>query len=189
MRKLIVSFGIASLVAAPVSAGACWEAEEYEAARTRDLQTVLMVSALKCGRSMPDMPAAYNRWVGRAKESLMDGEKKLLAHFVREGDRAKYDKFTTALANKYSEYAEQTRFCERAKSLLEADEKHNGVLAEVALLLNSRPNGVEEMCPPKRLAGSQIIVSPFDPIPAAGAAPAASPAAATPAETVSTPPR
>ena len=27
-------------------AAACWEAEEYEAARMRDLQTVLMVSAL-----------------------------------------------------------------------------------------------------------------------------------------------
>lgn len=166
-----------SLSATPASA-ACWEPDEYEAARMRDLQTVLMVSALKCGRADPAMPPAYNRWVGRAKEQLIEGEKKLLTHFVREGDRAKYDKFTTALANRYSEYAEDPRFCARAKSLMEADEKQNGILADVALLINSKPNGVEEMCPVKRAAGSQIIISPFDPLPVPGTAtePAAAPA-------------
>ena len=207
MRGILLCILSFSLVSAQVKAAACWEAEEYEAARMRVLQTVLMVSALKCGRSMPDMPAAYNRWVGRAKASLIEGEKKLLAHFVREGDRLKYDKFTTALANKYSEYAEHSRFCERAKLLMDADEKHNGVLAEVALLLNSRPNGVEDMCPAKKPAGSQIIVSPFDPIPEGGAAqdapgqpvvagepaavaaPATETAAAIPAGTVSAPPQ
>lgn len=190
----------AALVATPASA-ACWEAEEYEAARMRDLQTVLMVSALKCGRSIPEMPAAYNRWVGRAKDKLLEGEKKLLAHFVREGDKARYDKFTTALANRYSEYAEHASFCARAKALLEADERHNGVLAEVALLINSRPNGVEEVCAVKRPV-SQIVVSPFDPIPEQGAIPEQGPIpeqgaapeapaadAATPAGTGEQPPR
>jgi hypothetical protein len=171
--------------ASPVAA-TCWEPEEYEAARLRDLQTVLMVSALKCGRADPAMPGAYNRWVGRAKAKLIDGEQKLLAHFVREGDKAKYDKFTTALANKYSEYADDPKFCARAKLLLEADEKQNGVLEEIALLINSKPAGVETMCPAKKPAGSQIVVSPFAPLPdptapAQEAAPAAAPAAAVPA--------
>ncbi len=176
------AFVSAALVAAPASA-ACWEHEEYEAARMRDLQTVLMVSALKCGRAMPEMPAAYNRWVGRAKTSLVDGEQKLLAHFVREGDKARYDKFTTALANRYSEYADNPKFCGRAKALLEADERNNGVLAEVALLINSKPNGVEDVCPVKRPPTSQIVVSPFDPIPEAGAPVAASAPAAEAAST------
>ncbi|TPE58605.1 hypothetical protein FJQ54_16250 [Sandaracinobacter neustonicus] len=187
--NLLASLALAGVVAAPVSA-ACWEADEYEAARMRDLQTVLMVSALKCGHSDATMPGAYNSWVRRAKDKLLAGEQKLLAHFVREGDKAKYDKFTTALANRYSQYAEDVKFCARAKLLLEADEKSNGVLEEVALLLNSRPNGVEEMCPPKRPAGSQIIISPFDPIPdpnkppenSIAAAPEAAPSAPAPAE-------
>jgi hypothetical protein len=189
MRLGMMELLYASLAAQSVQA-ACWEPEEYEAARMRDLQTVLMVSALKCGRADPAMPAAYNRWVGRAKAQLIEGEKKLLTHFVREGDRAKYDKFTTALANRYSEYAEDPRFCARAKSLLEADEKQNGVLADVALLINSKPNGVEEICPAKRAAGSQIIISPFDPIPEAGSAvaPPAAPAA-TPDATGAPPPQ
>ena len=207
--KLLVSLALAGVVAGPVSA-TCWEADEYEAARMRDLQTVLMVSALKCGHSDATMPGAYNSWVRRAKDKLVAGEQKLLAHFVREGDRAKYDKFTTALANRYSQYAEDPKFCARAKLLLEADERSNGVLEEVALLLNSRPNGVEEMCPPKRPTGSQIIVSPFDPLPdpnrppensiaaapeaGAAAVPAAQPPvpeadALKPDETASTPPQ
>jgi hypothetical protein len=163
-----------SVGAATPVAAACWEAEEYEAARMRDLQTVLMVSALKCGRADPTLPAAYNAWVGRAKAKLLEGEQKLLAHFVREGDKSKYDKFTTALANRYSEYADDPRFCARAKSLLQADEKQPGVLEEIALLINSKPNGVEEVCPVKRPPVSQIVVSPFDPLPTpGGAAPAA----------------
>ena len=100
MRRVAVSLAIlacAGSAATPVAA-ACWEAEEYEAARMRDLQTVLMVSALKCGRADADMPLAYNKWVGRAKAKLLAGEQKLLAHFVRGGDQSKYDKFTTALA-------------------------------------------------------------------------------------------
>jgi hypothetical protein len=179
-----------SLSGTPVFA-ACWEAEEYEAARMRDLQTVLMVSALKCGRADTTMPAAYNRWVGRAKATLVEGEQKLLAHFVREGDKAKYDKFTTALANRYSEYAEHPKFCNRARALMEADERQNGILQDVALLINSKPNGVDEVCPVKRPPTSQILVSPFDPIaePQAVAVPAAAaqPTAPAPSDPASTP--
>ncbi len=178
MRKFVAVAMILSMTAGQASA-ACWEVEEYEAARMRDLQTVLMVSALKCGHSDKEMPAAYNRWVGRARVALLEGEKKLLAHFVREGDKLKYDRFTTALANKYSELAENERFCARAKQLMAADDTNNGVLAEVALLLNSRPNGVEDMCPAKKPTGSQIVISPFDPLPVA-AAPAAGPSAPAP---------
>ncbi len=159
-----------SLLAAPATA-ACWETEEYEAARLREVQTVLMVSALRCGRSMPEMPAAYNRWVGRAKADLLEGEKKLVAHFVREGDKLKYDKFTTALANKYSELADPPSFCQRAKALLDADEQQNGILASVVILLNAKPNGVDEVCPRAR-PQSVIVVSPFDPLPTPASLPA-----------------
>ncbi len=178
MRRLAFCVAILACAAgsaAPVAA-ACWEAEEYEAARIRDLQTVLMVSALKCGRADPDMLLAYNKWVGRAKTKLLAGEQKLLAHFVREGDQSRYDKFTTALANRYSDYAEDLRFCARAKKLLDADERNNGVLEEIALLINSKPNGVEEVCPVKRPPSSQVLVTPFDPLPLpGGAAPDAAP--------------
>ena len=195
MRSFAVGLAIlacAGGAASPVAA-ACWEAEEYEAARMRDLQTVLMVSALKCGRADPEMPLAYNKWVGRAKAKLLAGEPKLLAHFVREGDQSRYDKFTTALANRYSEYAEDPRFCARAKRLLDADEKNNGVLEEIALLIKSKPNGVEEVCPVRKPPTSQIVVTPFDPLPVAGsAAPAAAQATAAesspPAAPASPPP-
>lgn len=177
---------LAAAVAQPVQA-TCWEPEEYEAARMRDLQTMLMVSALKCGRAMPEMPMAYNRWVGRAKPELLEGEKKLLAHFLREGDKLRYDKFTTALANRYSELAEDARFCARTKALLEADEQRNGVLAAVVAVLNAKPNGVGDVCPAKPLR-SVIVVSPFDPIPTEASAVAAQAAAPAPPESASAPP-
>jgi hypothetical protein len=186
MRRFAIGLALLACMsgaATPVAA-ACWEPEEYEAARMRDLQTVLMVSALKCGRADAQMPLAYNKWVGRAKTKLLEGEQKLLAHFVREGDKSKYDKFTTALANRYSEYAEDPRFCARAKKLLDADEQNNGVLEEIALLINSKPNGVEEVCPVKKPPASQIVVTPFDPLPVAGgAAPAPTAEAAPPTQT------
>jgi len=176
-----------SLMATPAMA-ACWEADEYEAARIRDIQTMLMVSALKCGRAHPEMPVLYNQWVGRAKTQLLEGEKKLVSHFVREGDKLNYDKFTTALANKYSDLAEDERFCLRAKALLEADEKQHGILASVVAVLNARPNGVEVMCPRAR-PRSVIVVSPFDPLPVAGAAATAAEVAVTApaAQTLSVP--
>ncbi len=180
LRALLSFVVVVSLAAAPVSA-ACWEPDEYEAARMRDLQTMLMVSALKCGRAMPEMPLAYNKWVARERSQLLEGEKLLVSHFVREGDKLRYDKFTTALANRYSELSDDLRFCKRAKALLEADEKQNGVLSSVVAIINAKPNGVELMCPTKAQS-SVIVVSPFAPLPTA-----TTDAAATPVETVAAP--
>jgi hypothetical protein len=165
-RKLL-SAGIAlALVATPAGA-ACWQHDEYEAARVRDLQTMLMVSALQCRRQMPGMPAAYNRFVGRARTQLVDGERVLLAHFARESDRSSYDRFTTALANRYAELAQREAFCERAMRVLEADEATGGSLPMVVAMLNARPNGVGDICPAK-VRNRVVLISPFDPIPVDG---------------------
>ena len=112
------------------------------------------------------MPGAYNRFVGRARPALIEGEKALLAHFAREGDKLAYDRFTTALANRYAERAQHPEFCKRAKRILAADEATDGALPTVAVLLNSRPAGVEEVCPAQRRS-SVIVVSPFAPLPEA----------------------
>ncbi len=172
-----LAVALALLVTSPASA-ACWQPEEYEAARVRDLQTMLMVSALQCRTADPEMPGAYNRFVGRARPSLIEGEKALLAHFAREGDKLAYDRFTTALANKYAELAQHPEFCKRAKRILAADEATEGALPTVAALLNARPAGVEEVCPAQRRS-SVIVVSPFAPLPEApggAVAPTATPA-------------
>jgi hypothetical protein len=173
----LVGLVLVALIAQPASA-ACWEPQEYEAARVRDLQTMLMVSALQCRGTIPEMPAAYNRFVNRARGVLQEGEKALLAHFLREGDKLAYDRFTTALANKYAELGQHPEFCRRAKKVLDADEATNGVLPEVVGLLNSRPNGVNEVCPTKPRS-SIILVSPFAPLPEGGQTPVAAASGAT----------
>ena len=175
------SVAVSLLAISPAHAAACWQAEEYEAARVRDLQTMLMVSALQCRRADPEMPAAYNKFVSRAKPTLIEGEKALLAHFAREGDKLAYDRFTTSLANKYAERAQHPEFCARAKRILAADEATGGALPTVAVLLNTRPAGVEEVCPAQRKS-SIIVVSPFAPLPEGPDSAEAVPVTATPAE-------
>ena len=146
---------------------------------------MLMVSALQCRTIDPEMPAAYNKFVQRAKPTLLEGEKALLGHFAREGDKLAYDRFTTSLANRYADLAQHPEFCKRAKRILAADEATGGALPTVVVLLNARPAGVEEVCTTQRKS-SVIVVSPFDPLPekanpgtpaAASATVAAAPAA------------
>lgn len=178
-----------AMVAAAPAGAACWQPEEYEAARIRDLQTMLMVSALQCRTIDPEMPAAYNKFVQRAKPTLLEGEKALLGHFAREGDKLAYDRFTTSLANRYADLAQHPEFCKRAKRILAADEATGGALPTVVVLLNARPAGVEEVCATQRKS-SVIVVSPFDPLPEklAPAAPAASAASPAPPAAVAVTP-
>ncbi len=175
-----------ALVATAPAGAACWQPEEYEAARIRDLQTMLMVSALQCRTRDPEMPAAYNKFVQRAKPTLLEGEKALLGHFAREGDKLAYDRFTTSLANRYADLAQHPEFCTRAKRILAADEATGGALPTVVVLLNARPAGVEEVCTTQRKS-SVIVVSPFDPLPEA-AVKAPAPTVATAAPPTAAPP-
>jgi hypothetical protein len=108
--------------AVPVQAQeSCWNARALQAARVRDLQTLLMVGALQCRAHRPEVLADYNRVVRTHRDTLVAHNDVLKAHFV-EGDgvavgQRAYDRFTTMLANGHAAKASGAGFCEAVGAL------------------------------------------------------------------------
>lgn len=106
-----MSFGLGASVALMVmgavpaqAAMSCWNETEVSAARVRDLQSRLMVDALRCRAYGIDILGAYNEFVRSNRGTIQQANALLLAQFSRGFGRAgqtEYDRFTTALANSY----------------------------------------------------------------------------------------
>lgn len=157
--KKYVAFVIAlSAAATPALAQQkCWTSKEMGAARVRDLQSVLMVSALQCRTSGQDVLAAYNKFVVAGRTSIVAKNDVLKARFVRlqgnkEGQRA-YDSFTTALANAHAMNSRSTvAFCSSMVALATeaAAAAANGDASDALELigerLGERPMGVGDGC-------------------------------------------
>ncbi len=96
--------GLAALAAAPVQAG-CWSIEDASAARIRDLQSMLMVAALRCQAAHFDISGDYNGFVSDNRTAIIAANDALKRHFIRQAGavegQAAYDRFTTRLANAY----------------------------------------------------------------------------------------
>lgn len=105
MKTLLGAALAASLlVAAPARAG-CWTVQDVEAAKVRDLQSMLMVGALRCRAIGRDILPDYNGFVNASRVGLVAINDRLKARFFGDlgptvGQRH-YDRFTTALANAY----------------------------------------------------------------------------------------
>lgn len=113
MLKLFQGAGVlacaAILAASPAQAG-CWNASEAAAAKVRDLDTMLMVSALRCRFSDVSVMERYNAFVVQDRAALVQVNDTLRAHFA-PGLSAKealnaYDNYVTAVANAYGAGAE-----------------------------------------------------------------------------------
>lgn len=121
---MLKSFGgaalAAAIVAAPVNA-ACWNSEETAAATVRELQSMLMVAALRCQVAQHDMTHEYNDFLKANKTLIQRGNDRLKAHFVKAsgpvaGQRA-YDAFATHLANGYGADGSSGDVCSAMASL------------------------------------------------------------------------
>lgn len=75
------------------------------AAKVRDLETMLMVSALRCRLSGQDFLADYNGFVRQSRAALIDVNDRLRAHFREAvgsaGALDAYDSYVTSIANGY----------------------------------------------------------------------------------------
>jgi hypothetical protein len=108
IRTLVIALAAAAIVAAPAQAG-CWKADEVAAAKVRDLETMLMVSALRC-RAHGNMLARYNKFVVHARPALTHVNDTLRAHFADSVGQGRalnaYDSYVTRIANRYGAGAE-----------------------------------------------------------------------------------
>ena len=86
LHSVAASAALMSLVT-PLTAHAadvhCWRPDEVRAARIQNLQTVLMVDAIKCQDTIPATLASYNAFVGKHRELLTANRYAVQAHFVR----------------------------------------------------------------------------------------------------------
>ncbi len=103
VRPLVIALAAAAIIAAPAQAS-CWKADQVAAAKVRDLETMLMVSALRC-RSSGTMLARYNKFVVQARPALMQVNDTLRNHFAESVGAGRalnaYDGYVTRIANRY----------------------------------------------------------------------------------------
>jgi hypothetical protein len=91
-----------------------------EAMDIRELDTMLMVSALKCRNTHPTIMTSYNGFVKSRRGELSEAANQLRAHFTASGGGAQaYDKHMTSLANRYGGWS-MGPDCDTALSLIEA---------------------------------------------------------------------
>lgn len=109
----------ALLMTAPAQS-ACWSADPVQAARVRDLQTYLMVEALRCQMIGFDLTPEYNAFLRGNRTMLGATNDRLKAFFISAdgpvfGQQA-YDRFTTTLANAYGAARTNAETCATARS-------------------------------------------------------------------------
>ncbi|WBO21881.1 hypothetical protein [Sphingomonas abietis] len=108
----------------------CWAQKESTAAQVRDMQTMLMVAALRCRAAHIDISADYDGFVIAQKDALAAANLVIKRHFADEGgNQADYDRFATSLANNFGDDATTEQTCAEAAALA-----HEGSAAAPAQL-------------------------------------------------------
>jgi hypothetical protein len=128
MRRLLLSLTALSLAVMPVAgaaAASCYGPAEATAVQVRMLQTELMVAALACRDSNPElgMIAKYNDFIHRLGDRLITNSKVLQAHFQKAygaASKKHLDAFVTALANDASTRSmTSVNYCQGAAELFQ----------------------------------------------------------------------
>lgn len=103
LKSIVVAAAAIAIIAAPAEAS-CWKADHVAAAKVRDFETMLMVSALRC-RGSGTMLARYNKFVVQSRSALTEVNDRLREHFADSVGNTRalnaYDGYVTRVANRY----------------------------------------------------------------------------------------
>jgi hypothetical protein len=136
-KALMAVAASGALLAAPVQAG-CWRADEASAASVRELQSMLMVAALRCQVSGFPMMNDYNAFVQSNRGAIGAINERIKAHFIRAlgpvGGQRAYDGFTTAMANGYGSAPSGPEVCGEADNLAREGSMLQGSMDGLMLL-------------------------------------------------------
>lgn len=143
-RAALAAVTVALCVAsAPARAESCWAKEEIAAAKVRELQTMLMVAALRCRATGIDILPSYNRFVSANRKTITAMNDRLKAHFggngPAEGQR-RYDRFTTSLANAYGGGATGEDSCAEMADLADEGAAASGSARLIAIAERAVPD-------------------------------------------------
>lgn len=121
IKRKILAMAVGCLTITSTAQAACWTPAEADAATVRDLQSRMMVAALRCSSSKHDVLYEYNRFVGSKKPLLRMGNNVLRSHFAKGKNRKQamkaYDSFAVTLANKYGAGTGDLSECETMHNL------------------------------------------------------------------------
>ncbi|WP_108810103.1 hypothetical protein [Sphingorhabdus sp. Alg231-15] len=121
LKKLMLVGIIGSVTLAGSAQAACWAPAAVDAAHVRDLQSRLMVAALRCAKSEHDVLPHYNRFVRDKKPLLKLGNGILRGHFAQGRNKRQaikhYDRYAVSLANKYGAGSGDLSECKAMKDL------------------------------------------------------------------------
>jgi hypothetical protein len=121
VRTFVIALAATAIIAAPAHAS-CWKADQVAAAKVRDLETMLMVSALRC-RAQGNMLARYNKFVVNARPALTQVNDTLRSHFAESVGAGRslnaYDGYVTKIANRYGAGADGLS-CDDLSSITDA---------------------------------------------------------------------
>ncbi|HEX8365805.1 MAG TPA: hypothetical protein VF603_11045 [Allosphingosinicella sp.] len=98
----------------------CWNETQVAAAQVRNLQSRLMVDALRCRAFGIDILGAYNEFVRTNRATIQAANLVIMAQFAHgfgRGAQTEYDRFTTALANAYGADRTTGETCAEAASV------------------------------------------------------------------------
>jgi hypothetical protein len=150
-KGMLIAATAAAVVAAPVQA-TCWKSDEASAASVRELQSMLMVAALRCQVSGHPIMNDYNQFVQVNRGAIGSMNDRIKAHFIHAfgpvGGQRAYDSFTTSMANGYGAAASGADVCGEADSLALEGASMNGsvdglmLLAERQGLVAKLPEGL-----------------------------------------------
>lgn len=119
IRAAITAMAIGgTLFTLPAQAAGCWDNQAVNAAKIRDLQTMLMVGTLRCRIGNESLLPVYNRFVNNNRSALKQSNEQLHQHFTRTGSGVNgYDRFTTSLANSYGAGTKGISDCAELRAL------------------------------------------------------------------------
>jgi len=127
MRRVLLAsvavLGFAAGAATGANAASCYGPAETTAVQVRMLQSELMVAALACRDSNPElgMVAKYNDFIHRLGDKLIRHSKILQAHFSKQygpSSKRELESFVTALANDASKRSmTSATYCQNAAEL------------------------------------------------------------------------
>ena len=152
-KKFMLAVTAAAVTTAPIHA-ACWKSDEAAAAGVRELQSMLMVAALRCQVAGHPMMNDYNAFVQSNRTAIGAMNDRIKAHFIRTfgaaGGQRAYDSFTTSMANGYGAASSGADVCADADSLAREGAGMGGsveglkLLAERQGLVAKLPEGLCE---------------------------------------------
>lgn len=120
IKVIVAAVAACSILAMPAQA-ACWNADEASAATVRELQSMMMVAALRCQAAGRGIMDEYNGFVVANRKTISAMNDRIKGHFIRAmgpvGGQRGYDSYTTSMANAYGAGASGSETCGSVASL------------------------------------------------------------------------